>query len=106
MVSLCPLGEHIFHKTNGPCPALEWEKMGHSRCGLIHNPGRYAPTHYSESGKKALSEGAAFLVGANMGCDLLEEGELRPRGFLEKWFEYRRIYKVAIKKAKRVWKVE
>lgn len=62
MATLCDLGQHIFRRQIGPCPALSFDANG-SRCGLIDNG--------TASGRAA----AAVLVGSGTGCDARFNGE-------------------------------
>lgn len=66
----CPLAVRVLRVSyeSGRCPALE-HADGAYRCGLVANPAKYAKARAMVKGKKALSDGAAVLIGAGFGCD-------------------------------------
>jgi hypothetical protein len=77
---LCPLGNAVFKRWEGPCPALEreGERFG---CGLVKHPERWMPVRTFTVGKKIMSEAAAYLIGAGRGCDAQLEGEVDDPAF-------------------------
>lgn len=91
MAEPCPFGRALFGKKSGRCPALEWlAEHGRYACGLVVSPERYAPADRLERfGSRALSEAAAFTVGAGIGCDSQVEGE--NVGPVRRWFLRRRL---------------
>lgn len=71
---LCPLGAHVFHMREGPCPALRYVDAA-SVCGLVAEPSRYARFLAAKHGATTLREAALICIGAGHGCDALLEGE-------------------------------
>jgi hypothetical protein len=69
--SLCILGQKIFNKTEGPCPALLKFPNGESGCGVVTAPGIFAPAVVQEYGTEKTSEAASILIGKGMGCDCI-----------------------------------
>lgn len=67
-VELCPLGQHVFKREAGPCPALEWKPEG-AACGLMLNPFKYAPRATAQYGSAVMAAAARDLNGAGVGCD-------------------------------------
>lgn len=101
--NLCPLGEHVFERWEGPCPALEEDSLG-SRCGLVASPRAYAPVRTSRFGARAMSGAAALLIGAGGGCDAQLEGEaVHPETRLKMREAARAIPMAAIEAAARMW---
>jgi hypothetical protein len=70
--SLCPLGEHLFEKQEGPCPALQPAGQGRWECGVIIQPGVFALVQTLRHGAKRMSAAAALLLGAGHGCDAID----------------------------------
>lgn len=93
---LCDLGQHVFGREIGPCPALQREEIGY-RCGLVAEPGRFSP------GRDGLGAEAALLIGANWCCDAQEVGERRALGFDARLRRRRRETKEAVKVAAVLW---
>lgn len=73
--SLCPISEAFFGQEDGPCPALE-PTAGAYRCGLMASPHAYAPVQTARHGAAAMAAAVALWVGAGMGCDAQEAGEI------------------------------
>jgi hypothetical protein len=93
IATVCPLGSIVFGKSNGPCPALEWEG-GESRCGLVtQNTGPVA-------------EAAAHLIGAGTGCDARFNGEPPDMGFYLKLIREDFLKKEKTAWAKKIWGIE
>jgi len=91
---LCPLGSIVFGKTNGPCPALQWEDNGDSRCGLVHeNPG-------------PIGEAAAHLIGAGQGCDARFNGEPPDLGFYLRLLRDDYLNREKTAQAKKIWGIK
>lgn len=76
-IELCPIGEALFGRTEGPCPALEYDH-GRYWCGCIRNPRKYAPVKTAIHGAAKMREAAVFFVGADIGCDAFREGDIPP----------------------------
>lgn len=73
MAVLCPLGQHVFQRVRGPCPALMGRTDGpETGCGLAMQPLRYRPTLRDA---EEASAAARYLIGAGVGCDAAVEGE-------------------------------
>lgn len=78
---LCPLATTVFGRVAGPCPALQAGE-GHALvCGLVVDPMRYALRQSLLKGSDAMSEAAAFLIGAGHGCDAQTADEPRDVAF-------------------------
>ena len=76
IVSLCPLGEVMFDRRKGPCPALFLDdKTKESGCGLLAFPQLFFPELCERNGVKAMQRAARQLVGAGHGCDMPDPGE-------------------------------
>lgn len=73
--SLCPLGSSMFGGEDGPCPALQRTGEETFGCGLVRAPELYAPLRAIVIGRERLSEAAAYLIGADIGCDAQLVGE-------------------------------
>ena len=68
--SVCDLGQPIFGRLKGPCPALERDANAPGyRCGLMVNPARYAPLRAKRYGARRLGEAARLLLASGFGCD-------------------------------------
>lgn len=95
----CPLGKIVF----GPgrrCPALEM-KLPAFTCGLVENPQQYAPDVVAAHGKSVASKAAAYLIGAGLGCDALDRGEL-PNEAWRAW-AMRQMDRDAADRAAAIW---
>ena len=77
----CILGHHVFGQEEGPCPALEKSNTGYG-CGLVSRPREFAPTRVAIHGAKMMSDDAATLIGAGIGCDAQADGETPSFEFL------------------------
>ena len=101
VATLCPLGEHLFKRHLGPCPALvEGEQSG---CGVILDPAKYAPALTFVHGRKAMSDAAALLNGAGTGCDARFNGEPADEKFYAKLLEDDRKNRRRFVAARRLW---
>ena len=69
---LCPIGQDIFGRVRGPCPALLPDAKG---CGLIVDPFRWAPLKTAQHGTAAMSKATATILGAGLGCDFVADDE-------------------------------
>jgi hypothetical protein len=81
--TVCSLGEHVLglpEVAPGPCPALGGFP-GAASCGLVAEPGRWAPVLTALHGPAAMSESAKLLIGSGEGCDSRINGEARDRAF-------------------------
>lgn len=79
--TLCPLGQLLFGRQRGPCPALE---IGVDRadCGLVANPDKYASLKVKLGATtQERSDAAKLTVGIGRGCDALIEGETQNVAF-------------------------
>lgn len=73
---LCPLAQHVFGFTDGPCPALgQLDGTGKLVCVLMLFPSIFAPQVARKHGPKAATVAAQTLIGWNIGCDAAVEGE-------------------------------
>jgi hypothetical protein len=77
---LCPLASMLFRRVEGPCPALQPDR-DRRICGLMANPGQYAPVRAFVVGTKALSDAASVLIGVGVGCDAQTEDEPYNKAF-------------------------
>lgn len=78
---LCPLGMAVFKRLAGPCPALQLGEDQALVCGLVVNPLRYELKRTLRAGHDAMSQAAAFLIGAGHGCDAQTADEPRDLAF-------------------------
>lgn len=69
----CPLGQVVFGP-GGRCPALQMQMPGFV-CGLLVDPGKYAPDVVARHGEAEAKNAGAYLIGAGYGCDSQLEGE-------------------------------
>lgn len=75
---ICPLGQRVFGRKDGPCPAIEKQDDGRELCGLMVKPGNYAKMRLiAKHGADALSAAARLMNGAGTGCDAVDFGEER-----------------------------
>ena len=89
----CALGAKVFGP--GPrCPALE-PQLPRWVCGLVVNPFKYVPLLAAMHGSKVVGEAASYIIGVNVGCDALVEGETPAPGFVESFPQ-----RINVKKAK------
>lgn len=93
MATLCKIGEAVFRRSTGPCPALLWNKDG-SVCGLV-----------------AVSEGemkdaAKLLILSGDGCDARFNGEPVNPAFHAKLSRLDEAYAPHIKRAKILWGIK
>lgn len=77
---LCPLGELLYRRVKGPCPALSGPYLmtdGSSTytCGLVSCPEKFAPLTANIVGGDRLTAAAKFLTGTGVGCDCQLPGE-------------------------------
>lgn len=77
---LCPLGELLYRRVEGPCPALSGPVLMTDgseafSCGLVALPEMYAPVTAFALGRDRLSAAAKMLVGVGAGCDSQAPGE-------------------------------
>lgn len=96
MATLCPLGEHIFGRKIGPCPALTPEGESTPQayfCGLTVNPDI----------PEEMKEAAKLLIGAGQGCDARINGEPSDAEFNARLLRQDAIDADRAKKAKRIW---
>jgi hypothetical protein len=102
----CPLGVIAFGP-GGSCPALELNGLGGFVCGLIANPDKYVPQIVINHGADAVSQSAAFLVGAGTGCDAAtedEEVDLRHRYAMRRT-ALTETTQAKLTTAKRIWSI-
>jgi hypothetical protein len=78
MATLCPLGQFVFdrHAWPGPCPGL-MKVEDEYLCGLVADPGKFAPSRVAKYGVAMLRAAALHLIGAGDGCDARFGGEPR-----------------------------
>lgn len=70
----CPLGQIIFGKQSGRCPALE-DHGERFACGLVVDPAKYSPVRAAMVGEALLREAAQHFTGTGLGCDAHVAGE-------------------------------
>lgn len=79
--STCRTGQKFFGiEASVRCPALEWNDHG-SQCGLMANPGKYAPELVQAHGVKRMGEAMRIIIGSGIGCDAPYEDEPRNDAF-------------------------
>ncbi len=103
VATVCPLGQVVFGRALGPCPALSYEPDGKSVCGLVATPQRFGLMTVLRHGAKAAADAASYLIGSGTGCDARFNGEPPDVGFYEKLIAWDRANKGAIRAAKRIW---
>ena len=77
IATICPLGQAVFGRETGPCPALvravaPGEQYG---CGLVAAPDRYRVGAAVVHGVEKMRKAAMTLIGASTGCDARFNGE-------------------------------
>lgn len=102
--SLCPLALHVFGgEEHRACPALQWDSGG-SACGLVADPGKYAPMHVLRAGgPEKASAAASLLIGSGTGCDARVNGERPDAEFYAKLLRWDRENLAKVRDAKRTW---
>lgn len=94
---LCPLGQIVFQRVRGPCPALS-ASGGAMVCGLVAEPTRYRP-----GDAVSLAEAALMLIGAGVGCDAMIAGEPDDRMFRARLRAKALNHPAANRRARRAW---
>lgn len=100
--SLCPLGQKVFRRAIGPCPALSFDAAG-SVCGLVANPMAFEPRTAMKSGVDKAREAAAHLIGSATGCDCRVNGETPNRAFYDKLRIFDRANREKTRAALKLW---
>jgi hypothetical protein len=103
MVTLCPLGQHIFGFELGRCPALTKRDDATYVCGLVLDPAKYAPTRAVTKGVAALRRAALLLIGSGDGCDARLNGEPRNAPYEEALVRKCVRHAKQSRRAKRLW---
>jgi hypothetical protein len=88
--TICDLGQAVFRRSTGPCPALEGS-FGNASCGLT----QHGPTKYREA--------AAHLIGAGQGCDARFNGEPADAAFYRRLEQHDRDTLAENQAAKKLW---
>jgi hypothetical protein len=78
---VCPLGQLVFSRQHGPCPALQLNADMTGTCGLVEHPRTWAPFRATTVGEENMRKAALLLIGADSGCDALLEGEKANEAF-------------------------
>lgn len=73
MAVRCSISVSLFGD-GGPCPALEPSGEEYT-CGVINNPGRYAPALSERVGEDAVRAAAKTVLYVGEGCDARFNGE-------------------------------
>lgn len=94
---LCPLGQHLFRRFYGPCPALTLDNT----CGVVADPGRYNPRAIAT--EETLREDVTLLIGAGIGCDAQLVDEPRNQQFVTKMRRFKTERRARINEALRRW---
>jgi hypothetical protein len=106
MMTLCPLGQHVFRRVMGPCPALEMDPSGVSSCGLVADPGAHALAHtLAAGGRQSASEAAKWLIASDTGCDARINGEPASEAFNARGRQWDRDHKRQVIKAQKTWRM-
>ena len=103
VASICPLGQTIFRRADGPCPALGYDAEGKSLCGVVDNPMAFAMTVTLRNGVEATREAAKHLIGSATGCDARVNGEPPDLKFYDFLREWDRKNEATTRHAKKVW---
>lgn len=93
IATLCELGEHLFKKRAGPCPALVHNSEGYA-CGVVQET----------SGE--MREAALHLIGAAIGCDARFNGEWVNRNFHKLQAELDRKNMTLTQRARALWMMQ
>jgi hypothetical protein len=96
MATLCPLGEGVFKRKMGPCPALALEEGSTPpayACGLVVDPAI----------PREMREAAKLLIGAGQGCDARINGEPPDVAFYARLLRQDQIDADRVAAAKRFW---
>jgi hypothetical protein len=94
-LELCPLGAVLFDTWRGPCPALYGPVPMYDKatgkpagdaftCGVVYDPGQYAPLRVAVYGAEKLRDAARMLIGAGFGCDMPTPGKPPNTAFRER----------------------
>lgn len=73
IMQLCDLGQRLFGKKQGPCPALHYDENDNSVCGVVFNPQLYKDM--PDWTIEIMRESAALLLNSGNGCDMRINGE-------------------------------
>lgn len=104
--TLCPLGQRVFIREIGPCPALSIMTDGTSSCGLVENPERFYPLAVLRAGSvEEAGRCAALLVGSGTGCDARIDGEPKNEQFYRDLRVWDRRNRAAVRQARKTWGV-
>ena len=102
---ICPLAGHIFGGAEERrCPALEPVGDGRFTCGLVVRPKHYAP--WVKTRERNLRAGALVLIGANLACDGLFEGESKSADWAERVLKHLANLREPRLKALAAWEVK
>jgi hypothetical protein len=105
MVTVCPLGQFVFKREVGPCPALSFNAEG-SVCGLVADPMRFAIGATLASGVEATSKAAAHMIGSGQGCDARFNGEPADEAFYRRQREWDHANRAKSRRAKKIWGIK
>lgn len=100
---VCPLGQVVFRRRAGPCPALRRDAESLSSCGLVDEPAVFAPMVALRAGVEMARAAAKLLIGSTTGCDARFNGEPPDEKFYEKLREFDRRNASALRRARKVW---
>lgn len=103
--TLCPLGQKVFRRAIGPCPALLYDGT-ESACGLVVEPAKYYLLAVLRAGSsEAASAAAALLVGSGTGCDARINGEPKNEQFYRDLRVWDRRNSAAVRETRKIWGV-
>jgi len=88
--TICDLGQSVFHRKAGPCPALEGS-FGNASCGLT----QHGPTKYRAA--------AGLLIGAGTGCDARFNGEPAHAAFYDALRRWDEEHASELRDARKLW---
>jgi len=91
IASLCALGQHVFGRIEGPCPALGIDDDLKSSCGLV------------TASTPEMSAAAKLIIGAGDGCDARFDGEPQNQETVDKFTTIVLRTARAFKQAKFMW---
>ena len=104
--TLCPLGQKVFRREIGPCPALVWSPGNpEAACGLVIEPAKHYPLAALRAGTEQASRDAALLVGSGTGCDARINGEPKDEEFYLALRIWDRKNAAAVRAARKTWGV-
>lgn len=92
MAILCEVGEQVFRRTQGPCPALSFDDANNSVCGIVE-----------ETTNREMRAAAKHLIGSGLGCDARFNGEPINHSFNDRLRQHDELTRDEDARARRAW---